>query len=138
MKENCGADALRGSRARTGPKETEERSPAGSLDAMSSLSVLKTMSEEDRRAAGAVETALPRLALVVEAAVQSISGGGRLVYAGAGTSGRLAAQDAIECAPTFGVAPGTIIWTLAGGEEALVEAMEGVEDDSAAGRGKIE
>lgn len=137
MNDSYGAATPPGNCAQTKPRETEDRSRAGSLDTMSALGVLQVMNEEDRRAAEAVEEALPRLASAVEAAVRSISGGGRLVYVGAGSSGRLAAQDAIECAPTFGIAPGTIVWTLAGGEDALVEAREGVEDDSAAGREKM-
>lgn len=137
MTENPKRDFSAGSHAGEEVRDTEGRVQAGPLDEMSALGILRTLNAEDQSVAEAVEKALPQIAMVVEAAVQGISGGGRLIYAGAGSSGRLAAQDAIECAPTFGVPRGTVLWTLAGGEKALATDEEGVEDDSVAGRMEI-
>lgn len=137
MKDDCWAASYSESRAGMTLKHTEARNEASSLDTMSALGILRKMNDADRTVAEAVEEALPRLASVVGAAVHSISEGGRLIYAGAGSSGRLAAQDAIECVPTFGVTAGTVLWTLAGGEGAFAQDKEDVEDDSVAGREKM-
>jgi len=88
----------------------------------------------DREAVRAVSRALPALARVAEAAAGALRAGGRLIYAGAGTSGRLGALDAAECPPTFGVAPGRVVALVAGGPRALTRAVEGAEDDARAGR----
>lgn len=88
----------------------------------------------DREAVRAVSRALPSLARLAEAAAAAIGGGGRLLYAGAGTSGRLAALDAAECPPTFGVAPSRVRALVAGGARALSRAVEGAEDDREAAR----
>jgi N-acetylmuramic acid 6-phosphate etherase len=80
----------------------------------------------------AVEAALPALARLVELAVERVGRGGRILYAGAGTSGRLGALDAAECPPTFGVSPARVLALVAGGPRALRRSVEGAEDDAAA------
>lgn len=112
---------------------TEQRNPVSQrLDELSVDSILRLMNEEDRKVPEAVEKALPRIAEAVEVLVKSWSSGGRWIYVGAGTSGRVAALDAAECPPTFGVSPDRVRALLAGGGEALVQAMEGAEDDRGA------
>ena len=84
-------------------------------------------------AAQAVQAAAPALAQAVDAAVPRIRAGGRLLYAGAGTSGRLGTLDAVECPPTFGSPPDMVVGIIAGGAAALLRAVEGAEDDVNAG-----
>jgi len=116
--------------------ETERRNPESThLDALDTSAVLRLMNEADRTVPGAVERALPQIARAVELLVGSWRRGGRWVYVGAGTSGRLAALDAAELPPTFGVDPERVVALLAGGEQALLHPIEGAEDDvEAAGR----
>lgn len=90
-----------------------------------------------RTAVGAVEGQLPAIAAAAQAAAERLRGGGRLAYAGAGTSGRLAVQDGVELIPTFGWPPERLIYFLAGGTAALTDAVEGAEDDAAAARGAV-
>jgi N-acetylmuramic acid 6-phosphate etherase len=92
------------------------------------------MHEGDREATRAVGRALPALARLATLAARALASGGRIVYVGAGTSGRLGALDAAECPPTFGVSPSRVIALVAGGARALRRALEGAEDDGAAGR----
>jgi N-acetylmuramic acid 6-phosphate etherase len=87
------------------------------------------MNEEDKRVATSVGEALEQISAVVERALAVLSAGGRLVYVGAGTSGRLAFGDAVECPPTFGIPSGRVISVLAGGRQAFTVDSEGVEDD---------
>lgn len=115
-------------------KDTEKRGSARPLDTLSALEILRAMNEEDRKVAAAVEATLPRLAEVVESVVEKVGEGGRVIFVGAGTSGRLGVLEAVECPPTFGLSPGTLVGVIAGGEEALVRDREGVEDDAEAGR----
>jgi N-acetylmuramic acid 6-phosphate etherase len=105
---------------------------------MSSLGVVRAMNREDARVAPAVRRALPAIARAVDAIVKSLRGGGRLLYVGAGTSGRLAALDAAECPPTFGTPRGMVQAILAGGRRALTEASEGAEDSAAQGARDLE
>jgi N-acetylmuramic acid 6-phosphate etherase len=91
----------------------------------------------DREAVRAVGRALGPLAALAEAAAGALGAGGRLIYVGAGTSGRLGALDASECPPTFGVDPSRVIALVAGGVRALSRAVEGAEDDAAAGRAGV-
>ena len=91
------------------------------------------MNQEDAGVARAVARAIPQIAQAVDAIADSLRRGGRLIYAGAGTSGRLATLDAAECPPTFGVPRETVVALIAGGRRALTEAVEGAEDDAAAG-----
>jgi N-acetylmuramic acid 6-phosphate etherase len=105
---------------------------------MSSLGVVRAMNREDARVAPAVRRALPAIARAVDAIVKSLRGGGRLLYVGAGTSGRLAALDAAECPPTFGTPRGMVQAILAGGRRALTEASEGAEDSAVRGARDLE
>ncbi|MGW6918969.1 N-acetylmuramic acid 6-phosphate etherase [Kitasatospora sp. NPDC054939] len=98
------------------------------LDLLPTLDLLRLVNAEDRRVPEAVARQLPRLAAVVDAVAGGMARGGRLVYAGAGTAGRLGVLDASECPPTFGVPPGLVVGLVAGGEPALVTAVEGAED----------
>ncbi len=113
---------------------TEERNARSmDLDRRSSLEVLQLLNDADAQVAPAVAATLPVLARLVDATVERIRRGGTVHYAGAGTSGRLAVLDAAELRPTFNVTPGLVVAHHAGGRAALVDAVEGVEDDVAAG-----
>lgn len=103
------------------------------LDRLSTVEMLERINDEDATVAAAVRAALPQTARAVDAIANALRGGGRLIYVGAGTSGRLGCLDAAECLPTFGVAPEQIFGIIAGGERALLRAIEGAEDDAAAG-----
>lgn len=107
------------------------------LDALPLAGALRLLHDGDLAAARAVGRALPALARVAGLAAGALQGGGRLVYAGAGTSGRLAAADAAECPPTFGVAASRVRALVAGGAPALRRAVEGAEDDAAAARSAV-
>ena len=98
------------------------------LDIMTPLEVVTTMNNEDARVPEAIKPALPNIAQCVTWAIESIEAGGRIIYMGAGTSGRLGVLDAVECPPTFGVAPEVVVGLIAGGEKAFVKAVEGAED----------
>jgi N-acetylmuramic acid 6-phosphate etherase len=99
------------------------------LDTMSVADLLTVMNQEDRSVPLAVAAALPAIENAVEAIVAARRRGGRLIYLGAGTSGRLGVLDAVECPPTFGTDPGEVLGLIAGGERAFLEAVEGAEDD---------
>lgn len=103
------------------------------LDRMSSADLLALMNAADAAVPAAVASALPDICQAVEAIISRLRVGGRLIYVGAGTSGRLAALDAAECPPTFGIAADTVQAVLAGGSAAMLHAAEGAEDDAAAG-----
>ncbi|WP_342213836.1 N-acetylmuramic acid 6-phosphate etherase [Nocardia wallacei] len=102
------------------------------LDSMPPDTLLRTMNAEDAHVASAVSLAIPQVTRAVEVVVAARVHGGRLIYAGAGTSGRLGVLDAAECPPTFGTDPGEVVGIIAGGPRALTEAVEGAEDDFAA------
>jgi len=109
---------------------TEASNPRSSeLDAMSTLDVVTAMNEEDRHVADAVRAALPSIAEAVDAIAQRMHKGGRLIYIGAGTSGRLGVLDAVECPPTFSCDSTQVCGLIAGGERAFMKAVEGAEDD---------
>src|SRR5579862_3693015 len=113
---------------------TEQRyPPAEGIDRLPTKAVLEVINAADSEIPAAVAREIPRIARAVDAVVAAISGGGRLFYVGAGTSGRLGVLDAAECAPTFNVPPGLVQGIMAGGEKALVRSAEGVEDDTGAG-----
>ena len=113
---------------------TEQPNPASAaVDALSTEDVLRIINAEDRKVAEAVGREIPAIARAVDAIVAAMERGGRLLYIGAGTSGRLGVLDASECAPTFGVAPDLVQGIIAGGEAALSRATEASEDDPAAG-----
>lgn len=117
---------------------TEKRNPRTmAIDRCGTLEVLQLLNAEDATVAEVVREALPQLALAVEAAVAALRAGGRLIYVGAGTSGRLGVLDAAECVPTFGVEPWQVVGLIAGGAEALTRAVEGAEDDAEAGRREL-
>lgn len=104
------------------------------LDRMSPLEIAAIMNEEDNNAVRGVQAALPEIARVIAWATEAIAQGGRLIYMGAGTSGRLGVLDAVECPPTFGVEPDVVVGLIAGGDRAFVKAVEGAEDDPNLGR----
>ena len=104
------------------------------LDIMSPLEVVTVMNQEDAKVPAAITPALPNIAQCVTWAIASIEAGGRIIYMGAGTSGRLGVLDAVECPPTFGVAPEVVVGLIAGGEKAFVKAVEGAEDSRELGR----
>ena len=104
------------------------------LDIMSPLEVVTVMNQEDAKVPAAITPALPNIAQCVTWAIESIDAGGRIIYMGAGTSGRLGVLDAVECPPTFGVAPEVVVGLIAGGEKAFVKAVEGAEDSRELGR----
>jgi N-acetylmuramic acid 6-phosphate etherase len=113
---------------------TEAPHPGGAtLDRLPTTRLVQRLHAGDREAVAAVGRAVPSIAALADVAADRLGRGGRLVYAGAGTSGRLGALDAAECPPTFGVAPSDVLALVAGGPRALRRAVEGAEDDRAAG-----
>ena len=109
---------------------TEQRNQASEqLDDLPIESILGLMNEEDRRVPEAIAEALPQVEAAVEVLVKTWHSGGRWIYVGAGTSGRIAALDAAECPPTFGVSPERVLAMFAGGQDAATKAIEGAEDD---------
>ena len=116
---------------------TERKNPAAdSLDTKSTREILDLMNREDQKVAVAVARTLPQITRAVDLAVNSMAKGGRLIYLGAGTSGRLGVLDASECPPTFGT--DKVVGVLAGGPKAMFKAGEGVEDDRASARKDLE
>jgi N-acetylmuramic acid 6-phosphate etherase len=117
---------------------TEAQNPASAqLDCMSALDIARVINAEDKNVAGAVERALPQIATAIDAVARALGEGGRLIYVGAGTSGRIAALDASECPPTFNVGYDKVQFVMAGGTKALWSATEANEDDADAGRDDI-
>ncbi|MBN9360624.1 MULTISPECIES: N-acetylmuramic acid 6-phosphate etherase [unclassified Devosia] len=113
---------------------SEERNPRTmGIDLMSTPEIVATINAEDRLVPEAVGKTLPQVAQAVDAIVAAFGKGGRLVYIGAGTSGRLGVLDASECPPTFGVPPTMVVGVIAGGLGALVSAVEGAEDNAEGG-----
>ena len=111
---------------------TEQRNPNSmQVDSLSALEIVQLMNEEDKQVPLAIEKCLPLIAQAVERIVAAFQQGGRLVYIGAGTSGRLGVLDASECPPTFGVSPEMVKGIIAGGERALRHPIEGAEDSKA-------
>ena len=111
---------------------TEQRnSNSMHVDSLSALEIVQLMNDEDKQVPLAIEKCLPQIAQAVECIVAAFQQGGRLVYLGAGTSGRLGVLDASECPPTFGVSPEMVKGIIAGGERALRHPIEGAEDSKA-------
>ena len=109
---------------------TEKTNPrTRGIDLASTVEILELMNAEDRTVAGAVRLVIPDVARAVDLVAESFRRGGRLVYVGAGTSGRLGVMDAAECPPTFGVSPGMVTGVIAGGRDTVFLSREGVEDD---------
>jgi N-acetylmuramic acid 6-phosphate etherase len=116
-------------------RRTEQRNFAShNLDHMSSLEIVRLMNREDRRIAPAIGRELPAISRAVDGIVDCICGGGRLLYIGAGTSGRLGVLDASECPPTFGVSSQLVRALIAGGPRAIRNPVEGAEDNRAQAR----
>lgn len=115
--------------------DTEQRNPATkSIDLADAREIARLINEEDKRVAYQVEKKLDEIAEAIDLAKEALEKEGRLIYAGAGTSGRLGVLDAAECPPTFGTEPGQIIGLIAGGNEAMFVAQEGAEDYEENGR----
>lgn len=104
------------------------------IDTLSTTGILTRINNEDATVANAVASQIDNIARVVDAATVSIKNNGRLIYIGAGTSGRLGILDAAECRPTFSVPDGVVVGVIAGGETAIQHAVEGAEDDTEAGK----
>ncbi len=107
------------------------------LDEMTAAEIVAAMDASDREAAQAVHRAQPALTRAVQAAYEAIDAGGRVIYLGAGTSGRLGVLDASECPPTFGVEPELFVGVIAGGDTALRRSVENAEDNPAGGEAAL-
>lgn len=117
---------------------TESSNPASAnLDTKSALAIARIINQEDAKVSRAVRRALPQIARAIDFIAESLSHGGRLIYVGTGTSGRIAALDAAECPPTFDTDPGLVQFIIAGGPKALGAATEADEDSRALGRREI-
>jgi N-acetylmuramic acid 6-phosphate etherase len=117
---------------------TEQRNPRTMhVDQLSSLEIVQIINDEDATVAGAVRQSLPQIAQAVDTIVEGMRHGGRLLYIGAGTSGRLGVLDAVECVPTFSTDPAMVQGIVAGGDRAITQSIEGAEDDREAGRAAI-
>ena len=117
---------------------TEARNPlTHDLDNLSALELVKLINSEDEKVAAAVAEVSEAIAEAIDEIAGRLSSGGRLIYVGAGTSGRLGVLDAVECPPTFNTDPGMVVGIMAGGPEGLVRAIEGVEDSAQMGRGDL-
>ncbi|MFV0341493.1 MAG: N-acetylmuramic acid 6-phosphate etherase [Anaerocolumna sp.] len=112
--------------------ETRNRNTIN-LDCMSPLEIATIMNKEDENTVYAVRQVLPQIATVIEWCANSLKQGGRIIYMGAGTSGRLGLLDAVECPPTFGVSPDMVVGLIAGGDSAFIKAVEGAEDSTTLG-----
>lgn len=109
---------------------TEGRNPASqNIDELSTEAMLRVINEEDKKVALAVEAIVPQIAQVVDAITRAFRRGGRLIYCGAGTSGRLGILDASECPPTFGTPRSQVVGLIAGGHTAILQAVENAEDN---------
>ncbi len=109
---------------------TESRNPASAeIDTLSTIDMLTVINQEDQKVALAVEAVLPQIAQAVDAITEAFAAGGRLIYMGAGTSGRLGILDASECPPTYGSSPEQVVGLIAGGHPAILKAVENAEDN---------
>lgn len=118
---------------------TEQRNPNSmQLDSLSAQELVTLINREDQQVALAVEKCLPQIVSAVEKIVAAFERGGRLVYVGAGTSGRLGVLDASECPPTYGVKPEMVVGLIAGGDHALRHPIEGAEDNVQQGQADLE
>lgn len=110
---------------------TEQRNPNSmNLDQMTPLEIVTLMNNEDKIAVESIKEVLPQVAQTITYATESLKSGGRIIYLGAGTSGRLGVLDAAECPPTFGVPPEMVVGLIAGGPNAFLKAIEGAEDST--------
>ncbi|MBS4536884.1 N-acetylmuramic acid 6-phosphate etherase [Clostridium sp. D2Q-11] len=117
---------------RLGTEGVNERTKL--IDRMSTIEFLEIMNEEDKQVIEAVNKVIPSIAKLVDYIIDSFKKNGRLIYIGAGTSGRLGILDAVECPPTFGTDPSKVVGLIAGGENAFVQAVEGAEDNYSLGK----
>ncbi len=118
---------------------TEQRNAASmKIDAESILGALRIINNEDKKVPLAVESQIPFIAQAVDLVVKAFKNGGRLIYVGAGTSGRLGVLDAVECVPTYGTDPQMVQGVIAGGEKAMFRSQEGAEDKEENGSAEIE
>ena len=118
-------------RKRTDRRLTEQRNAASrNLDRMTAMGIVRLMNREDRKVAMAVGRQIPAITRAVDAIVSGIRKGGRLIYVGAGSSGRMGVLDAAECPPTFGTSPKQVQALIAGGRRAITRAVEGAEDSA--------
>ncbi len=118
---------------------TEQRNPKTmNIDLMSTEEIITVINQEDTIVPNVIARQVPIISEVVEEIVAAFKQGGRLIYIGAGTSGRLGIIDASECPPTFGTDPSLVVGIIAGGKEAMTEAIEGVEDDKQQGQTDLE
>ncbi len=118
--------------------DTEKRNPRSEhIDRMSTLEMVTLINGEDHRCAEAVQAVLPEIARSIDLIDAQMQKGGRLFYAGAGTSGRLGVLDAAECPPTYGVDPGLVVALIAGGDSAFIRAVEGAEDSFTLGESDL-
>ena len=118
---------------------TEQRNPASmTMDRMTTEEVLRLINAQDKLVPLAVEKEIPYITRAVDLLVESFRNGGRLLYFGAGTSGRLGVVDASECPPTFGTDPGLVIGVMAGGNAAMFKSQEGAEDNPAQARRDVD
>jgi N-acetylmuramic acid 6-phosphate etherase len=120
------------------PTTERVNSKTEGLDRLSTWEMLARINDEDAMVAVVVRTQLPQIAAAVDAAAGALRDGGRLIYVGAGTSGRLGILDAAECLPTFGVTPDQVFGIIAGGERAITRPVEGAEDDRLAGETAVD
>ena len=119
--------------------ETERRNPhSDRIDTLSTIEILRVINDEDKKVAYAVEKELGNIARAVDAIHAKMASGGRLFYAGAGTSGRIGILDASECTPTFNTPPSLVQGVIAGGSGAVFTAVEGAEDDEDGCRRQLE
>lgn len=118
---------------------TESRNNASAkIDTLTTFEMLSVINAEDQKVALAVRAELQNITLAVDAVTHAFSSGGRLIYMGAGTSGRLGILDASECPPTYGSDPGLVVGLIAGGELAILKAVENAEDDRRLGQQDLE
>ncbi|NUP19336.1 MAG: N-acetylmuramic acid 6-phosphate etherase [Streptomyces sp.] len=108
------------------------------IDRLPTLDIARLMNGEDASVAGAVASRLPQISAAIDAIAERMGRGGRLVYAGAGTAGRLGVLDASECPPTFNTEPDQVVGLIAGGPEAMVTSVEGAEDSGALARADLD
>lgn len=119
--------------------QTEASNPHSiNLDQMSVKEALVVMNNEDKKVAEAIEEVLPEIEEAIHTIIGQLKKGGRIIYIGAGTSGRLGVLDAVECPPTFGTDKGQVVGLIAGGDKAFVEAVEGSEDRTEMGQKDLE
>jgi N-acetylmuramic acid 6-phosphate etherase len=141
MQETAGAQGIELRKDQAAPLQqltTESQNEASQgFDTKSALEIARIINHEDAKVASAVKKAIPEIALVIDQVARSLREGGRLIYIGAGSSGRIAALDSSECPPTYSTAPGQVQYIMAGGPKALASAVEVNEDSEELGQRDI-